>query len=40
MERTVLTFSVANIVTVNLMVFMLVFLFLAVSRAFRGRADA
>lgn len=37
MERTVLTFSAANIITVNLMVLIMVVLFAMLGRAVRGR---
>ena len=40
MERSILTFSVANIVTVNLMVLIMGFALAYGLRAFRGRSDA
>ena len=39
MERTVLTFSIANIITVNLMVLAMACIFAFATRAMRGRAD-
>lgn len=40
MERTVLTLSVANFVTVNLMVALMLVAIIVVTRFMRGRADA
>lgn len=39
MERTVLTFSAANIVTVNLMVFLMAAALAILSRMLRGNAN-
>jgi hypothetical protein len=39
MERTVLTFSVANLITVNLMVFLLLGIIMLVGGVIRGRSD-
>jgi hypothetical protein len=40
MERTALSFSAVNIITVNLMVLLMVVLFAMLSRVLRGRANA
>lgn len=40
MERTALSLSAVNIITVNLMVFIMAFLLLLIARVMRGRRDA